>query len=142
LYDAFSRSSGHNARRREGTGKMHFSPSYGVRKGFIKDPNWPPAQLPEEGTAAQRRLLRVKCTFSVRAPGCEEVQTTGDISSGGAKFTLDAALGTEVEIVANDCVARAKVLQVLKGAGQYTYRVQFVDAQAGGEVFEAAYWSN
>ena len=46
-----------------------FSPSYGVRKGFIKDPNWPPAQFPEEGNATQRRFRRMPASFAVTFEG-------------------------------------------------------------------------
>src|SRR5262245_33298858 len=99
MYDAISKASGANARRRENGGTaMQFSPSYGVRMGFIKDPNWPPAHIPDEGTAAQRRHLRIKCGFMVRLTGGHLAPACGDLSAGGAKFTLDAAIGSELEI--------------------------------------------
>ena len=140
MHDAFSKSgSGTNARRRVGTGGLRLSPSYGVRKGYIKDPNWPPPQLPGDGSAAQRRYLRVKCGFMIRVPGGGLVPTYGDISSGGAKFTLEAAIGSEVEVLAGDVVARATVLQVLKGGGQFVYRVKFDDAACGEQVFDSIY---
>lgn len=142
MFDAISKAGGANARRREGSGGMHFSPSYGVRAGYIKDPNWPPAQIPDDGTAAQRRQLRVKCGFMIRVPGGALAATAGDISAGGAKFTLDAAIGSEVEVLAGEHVARATVLQVLKGGGQFTYRVRFDDAKAGEQVFESAFWAS
>lgn len=141
MHDAFSKAAGSNARRREGSGTFRFSPSYGVRAGYIKDPNWPPARLPEEGTAAQRRFLRVKCGFMIRVPGGELVPTYGDVSSGGAMFTLDAAIGTKVEVLAGDVAAHATVLQVGKGDGRFTYRVKFDDAAAGEQVFDAIYWA-
>jgi hypothetical protein len=121
---------------------MHFSPSYGVRAGFIKDPNWPPAKMSEDGTSAQRRHLRVKCGFTVRTASGESVETKGDVSAGGAKFSVRSPLGNDVEVLAGGVAARANVLQVLKGAGQHTYRVQFVDPKAGAELFEAVYWQS
>src|SRR5688572_1558886 len=142
MYDAFSKAGGANVRRRQGNGSsMHFSPSYGVRNGFIKDPNWPPAQLPDEGAAAQRRHLRVKCSFKVRVPGGKPMETGGDISAGGAKFALTGAIGSDVEVLAGGVCARATVLQVLKGGGMFTYRVKFLDAAAGDELFESVYFS-
>ena len=118
MFDAFNRAGGANARRRTGTNGMHFSPSFGVRNGYIKDPNWPPAQMPEEGTAAQRRQLRVKCGFMIRSNGVLRA-TAGDLSAGGAKFSVESRIGDAVEVLVGDVSARATVLQVLEGGGQW-----------------------
>ena len=141
MFDAINKAGGIGHRLGLKSGGMHFSPSYGVRNGFIKDPNWPPAQMPEDGSVSNRRQLRVKCGFMIRIAGANLVPTFGDISSGGAKFTLDAAIGNEVEVLAGDFVAKAEVLQVLKGAGKFTYRVKFTDPEAGNQIFESAFWA-
>jgi hypothetical protein len=142
MFDAINKAAGIGHRHGLKSGGMHFSPSFGVRNGFIKDPNWPPANISDDqGAAANRRQLRVKCGFMIRIAGANLVPTFGDISAGGAKFTLDAAIGNEVEVLAGDFVAKAEVLQVLKGAGKFVYRVKFTDANAGAQVFESAFWS-
>jgi len=92
----------------------------------------------DEGTDA-RRHMRVQCGFMIRVPGGELVPTYGDISSGGAKFTVPEAVGEVVEVLAGDLAARAKVLQVLQGGGQYTYRVQFDDVASGERVFRSIF---
>ena len=117
---------------------MNFSPSYGVRAGYIKDPNWPPARMPEDTFVAQRRHLRVRCGFMIRIAGESLAPTFGDISVGGAKFTLDSAVGSALEVLAGDFAAAAQVVDVKKMPGLFVYRVKFVDAAAGAEVFEAA----
>lgn len=83
--------------------------------------------------------MRVKCGFMIRVPGNGLVPTYGDVSAGGAKFTLDEAIGTEVEVLAGDVAARAKVLQVLQGAGHFTYRVKFEDVAEGEQVFASIF---
>jgi hypothetical protein len=42
-------------------------------------------------------------------------------------------------VLAGDLAARAKVLQVLQGGGQYTYRVQFDDVASGERVFRSIF---
>jgi hypothetical protein len=138
MFDAHNKAAGANAHRRHNTGTMKFSPSYGVRAGFIKDPNWPPAHMPEEGNAARRRHLRVNCSFVVRVSG-SGVPVNGDLSAGGARFTLDRAAGSEVEVVAGSLTARAHVLQVIEANGRFTHRAQFVDPNAGNAVFSAVW---
>jgi hypothetical protein len=91
-----------------------------------------------EGSEA-RRHVRVKCGFMIRVPGGELVPTYGDVSSGGAKFTVPSELGSEVEVLAGELAARATVLQVLQGGGQFTYRVKFDDVSSGERVFESIY---
>ncbi len=95
----------------------------------------------DEGTERTnaRRHVRVQCGFMIRVPGGNLVPTYGDISSGGAKFTLDANIGGEVEVLAGEWSARATVLQVLSGAGQFTYRVKFDDLDSGERVFRSIF---
>ncbi len=92
----------------------------------------------DEGTDA-RRHMRVKCGFMIRVPGGSLVPTYGDISSGGAKFTIDANIGSAVEVLAGEWSARATVLQVMQGAGQFTYRVKFDDSDSGERVFRSIF---
>jgi hypothetical protein len=72
-----------------------FSPSYGVRKGFIKDPNWPPAEFPEEGNATQRRFRRMPASFAVTFEGGAPITVVGNLSSGGAMFSLPTLLSSD-----------------------------------------------
>jgi hypothetical protein len=80
---------------------------------------------------------RIKCGFMVRAPGGALAATFGDISAGGAKFTVESQLGTQVEVLAGPLKARATVLQVLQGLGQFTYRVKFDDPKTGERLYAA-----
>lgn len=92
----------------------------------------------DEGTDA-RRHMRVQCGFMIRVPGGDLVPTYGDISSGGAKFTVESAVGDVVEVLAGEWSVRATVLQKLQGAGQFTYRVKFDDAESGERVFRSIF---
>jgi PilZ domain len=117
---------------------MRFSPSYGVRKGFIKDPNWPPARFPDEGNATDRRFRRVACTFKVRNDDGELITTTGDISEGGARFALKKPPVTEtVEIVGGETRARAEIIATVSTVNGYVYRTRFLDAIEAYPVFVA-----
>jgi hypothetical protein len=107
---------------------MRFSPSYGVRKGFIKDPNWPPAQFPDEGNATDRRFRRIACSFKIRNDDGELISTTGDISEGGARFALKKPLVTDtVEIVGGEKKARAEIIATVSTVHGYVYRTRFLD---------------
>lgn len=110
--------------------------------GVQVDSSWTPAQLPEESNLTQRRQLRVRCGFMVRLPGDSLVATYGDISAGGAKFTVDGKVGTELEILAGEHSAQAKVLEVKKMPGAFMVRVQFLDEAAGSRVFDEAFWAS
>ena len=89
--------------------------------------------------AEARRHVRVKCGFMIRVPGGALVPTYGDVSSGGAKFTVADPLAGEVEVLAGELAVKATVLQVLQGGGQFTYRVKFEDERSGARVFESIY---
>ncbi len=117
-----------NGRKLASKETMRFSPSYGVRMGFIKDPNWPPAQFPDEGNATDRRYRRIACTFKVRNDDGELISTTGDISSGGARFALKRPLVTDtVEIVGGNRKARAEIIATVSTVNGYVYRTRFLD---------------
>jgi hypothetical protein len=115
-----------------------FSPSYGVRMGFIKDPNWPPAQFPEEGNATDRRFRRVEASFKVRNDDGELIAAMGDISEGGARFTLKKPLVTEtVEVMGGKARARAEIISTVNTVNGYVYRVRFLDQVEAMPVVEA-----
>jgi hypothetical protein len=117
---------------------MRFSPSYGVRKGFIKDPNWPPAQFPDEGNATDRRFRRIACSFKIRNDDGELISTTGDISEGGARFALKKPLVTDtVEIVGGEKKARAEIIATVSTVQGYVYRTRFLDTVEAFPVFKA-----
>ncbi|MBL8955525.1 MAG: hypothetical protein JNK82_32420 [Myxococcaceae bacterium] len=71
----------------------------------------------------------------IRTPGGALVPTYGDISPGGAKFTVGDAVGEVVEVLAGEHSARANVLESRETTGSYTVRVQFVDSDSGERVF-------
>jgi hypothetical protein len=137
MFDAFNKAAAPDyLPRRHNSGTLHFSPSYGVRHGLIKDPNWPPAHMPDDGNAARRRHVRVNCSFEVRVSGTA-AGVTGDLSAGGARFTLDHDAGDDVEVIAGGQSARAHVIEVIEAKGQYIHRVLFDDFGAGSAVFAA-----
>jgi hypothetical protein len=114
-----------------------FSPSFGVRRGLIKDPNWPPAQFPEHGTAASRRFRRVEATFDVALRG-EQVRVNGDVSEGGAMFLLDRRVETKVvDVVVQGKAARAEVLSASKKGHFFAHHCRFLDSAESLPVWEA-----
>lgn len=114
-----------------------FSPSFGVRRGLIKDPNWPPAHFPEHGSAASRRFRRIDSTFDVALRG-EQVTVTGDISEGGAMFLLDRKVDTKVvDVVVQGKAARAEVLSASKKGLLFAHHCRFLDAAESLPVWEA-----
>ncbi|MFZ5440837.1 MAG: PilZ domain-containing protein [Myxococcota bacterium] len=104
-----------------------FSPSFGVHRGLIKDPNWPPAAFPEHGTAASRRFRRVELPFEISLRG-EVMAVTGDISEGGAMFLLDHRLDAKhVDVVFKGHQARVEVLSTSKKGARFAHHCRFLD---------------
>ncbi len=119
------------------TASSKFSPSFGVHRGLIKDPNWPPAQFPEHGTAASRRFRRIDSNFDVALRG-EQVAVTGDISEGGAMFLLDRRVDTKViDVVIKGMAARAEVLSASKKGSMFAHHCRFLDSAESLPVWEA-----
>ena len=115
-----------------------FSPSFGVRKGFIKDPNWPPAQFPEEGNATQRRFRRIPASFQVTFDGGAPITVVGNLSSGGVMFALPNVLPSErVTVHFGGHRAPANVIASETKNGQFVYRAHFTDLDAAGEIWVA-----
>lgn len=113
-----------------------FSPSYGVHRGFIKDPNWPPAQFPAEGNAASRRLRRMPATFQVRVDGSEPMSVTGNLSSGGVMFTMSSGLKSEqIEVLLGGATAKAVVIASESNGTGFNYRAQFLDVSDAANVW-------
>jgi hypothetical protein len=114
-----------------------FSPSFGVHRGLIKDPNWPPAEFPEHGTAASRRFRRVEAKFEVALRGAQ-VTVQGDVSEGGAMFLLDRRVETKVvDVVVKGKAARAEVLSASKKGSLYAHHCRFLDSAEALPVWEA-----
>ena len=127
-----------SSRKLETKQSRRFSPSYGVRMGFIKDPNWPPARFPEEGNATDRRFRRVTASFKVRNDDGELIATMGDISEGGARFTMKKPLVTEtVEVMGGKSKARAEIISTVNTVNGYVYRTRFLDQVEAMPVVEA-----
>ena len=115
-----------------------FSPSYGVRRGFIKDPNWPPAHFPAEGHAASRRFRRMPATFQVSLDGNEPITVTGDISSGGVMFQMASPLShTRVEVLLGGATAKAQVIASESKGALFVYRACFLNISDAANVWLA-----
>ncbi|MFT3713291.1 MAG: PilZ domain-containing protein [Archangium sp.] len=141
MHDAHSKTSSVssvNKRTVHSTSAGKFSPSFGVRRGLIKDPNWPPAQFPEHGgTAASRRFRRVDTSFMVSARG-EELNVKGDLSQGGAMFLLDRRLDVKsVDVVLHGMAARAEVLSCSKKGSLYAHHCRFTDSDESMPLWNA-----
>lgn len=142
MYDAFDRSNRSSFPHRRG-GKAHKKPftaaSFGVRHGFIADPNWPPAQFPAKGSAHQRRQLRVPASFAVSLDGAAPFHVTGNLSLGGAMFLLpDARSPQSLEVISGDARAHAQVLHTRAlPSGAVAHHVCFLDAQQARHLWES-----
>jgi len=113
-----------------------FSPSYGVRKGFIKDPNWPPAEFPAEGLATSRRFRRIPASFQVSVGGNAPITVTGNLSSGGVMFAMANVLTSEkIEIAFAGHKAAAEVIASESKGPMFIYRAHFTDLDAAGEIW-------
>ena len=124
-------------RKGHSTASGKFSPSFGVHRGLIKDPNWPPAEFPEHGTAASRRFRRVEMTFGVELRG-ETREVHGDVSEGGAMFLLDRRVETKhVDIIVKGVAARAEVLSASKKGASFAHHCRFIDSAEALPVWEA-----
>jgi len=129
MYDAMTRagSAGSSIHRKT---KKHanaqFSPSWGVHKGLIRDPNWPPAQFPEAGTAAARRSRRIACDFQVKVSG-QVLNVHGDISRGGAMFILGERLpASQVVVLYKGHAASAEVISHTTRGAQTAHHLRFI----------------
>lgn len=124
-------------RKGHSTASGKFSPSFGVHRGLIKDPNWPPAEFPEHGTAASRRFRRVEMQFGVELRG-EAHQVRGDVSEGGVMFLLDRKVETKhVDIIVKGLAARAEVLSASKKGTAFAHHCRFIDSAEALPVWEA-----
>jgi hypothetical protein len=128
---------GATRRKLKTTAAAKFSPSFGVHRGFIRDPNWPPPVMPENSHANARRHLRVAANFTVVLDGLP-ARVTGDLSRGGAMFLLPRDTGTrEVLVQVGVHAARLKVLGVSDRAGQAAYHGQFLDRAESAPLWAA-----
>jgi hypothetical protein len=130
MYDAMQRASGFNFHRNlKKRRNAQFSPSWGVHKGLIRDPNWPPAQFPEAGSAAARRSRRVTCDFDIEVNG-QVRHVHGDISRGGAMFILTERLPVSQLVVAyRGLKANAEVISHTSRGIETRHHVRFVSPQ-------------
>ncbi len=147
MSDVFTKSNSVSSvinRKGHSTASGKFSPSFGVRRGLIKDPNWPPAEFPEHGSAASRRFRRVEMSFGVELRGRpldsagERFEVKGDVSEGGAMFLLDRKVDSKhVDIVVKCAVARAEVLSASKKGHFFAHHCRFLDSAEALPVWEA-----
>jgi hypothetical protein len=127
MYDAMQRASSSSVGRKlKKHSNSQFSPSWGVHKGLIRDPNWPPAQFPTAGTAAARRSRRIACDFQVQA-GTKRLDVHGDISRGGAMFILSERLpATQVLVTYKGFTAAAEIISHTTRGGQTAHHLRFI----------------
>jgi len=112
-----------------------FSPSFGVHKGLIPDPNWPPVEFPEDNVAMQRRFRRVRCDLVLHAEGLRR-RVPGDLSKGGAMVLLPQMLTIPVvTIELNGKQAEAQVLSATPVGPLFAHHVQFIDEASGHAVW-------
>lgn len=139
MYDAFGSGSPRERvlrRRARHDEAEKFSPSFGVHKGLIPDPNWPPAQFPEDNVAMQRRFRRVRCELVVHAEGLRR-KVTGDLSQGGAMVVLPYLLVADlVTIEVNGKAAEARILSSTSRGPLFAHHAQFIDETAGRAVWK------
>ena len=138
--NVFSKAAGASTNRKfsHKTKVALFSPSFGVRHGFIKDPNWPPASFPSEGLATSRRFRRVPASFEVRIDQGETIAVNGNLSSGGVMFVTSIRLTSEkIEVKFGDLRAEAEVIACEGPGPQFICRARFTDLDAGGEIWFA-----
>ena len=138
--NVFNKAAGAGSNRKFGNQPKaaRFSPSYGVRKGFIKDPNWPPAEFPLEGMATARRFRRIPASFQVSVGGFDAITVTGNVSSGGVMFAMPNVLTSEkIEVMFNGHKAAAEVIASESKGSMFIYRAHFTDLDAAGEIWVA-----
>jgi hypothetical protein len=140
MSDVFTKSSSVASvinRKGHSTNAGKFSPSFGVRRGLIKDPNWPPHEFPEHGSASSRRFRRVETSFGIELRG-EAHDVKGDVSEGGAMFLLDRKLDSkQVDIIVKGHAARAEVLSASKKGNFFAHHCRFLDASESLPVWQA-----
>jgi hypothetical protein len=127
MYDAMQRASSSSVGRKlKKHSNAQFSPSWGVHKGLIRDPNWPPAQFPTAGTAAARRSRRIACDFQVRV-GAKTLDVHGDISRGGAMFILGERLPvTQAVVTYKGHAATAEIISHTTRGAQTAHHLRFI----------------
>ncbi len=130
MHDAFTRAASRDTlshRKLKDKNAYRFSPSYGVHKGMIPDPNWPPARFPEDSTAMARVHRRVPARFKVESDG-KVYEVKGDMSKGGAMFMLPTKLDVQtVEVRLGDLAARAQLLAAHEKGAEVSHHVRFLD---------------
>lgn len=139
MSDAFGVESHTRVSRRatKSTEAARFSPSFGVHHGLIPDPNWPPAQFPDNSVAMQRRDRRVVCDLTVDIDGRREV-VRGDLSKGGAMFLLAGRSVSNVAVVEVRGVrAEVSIVAVSTRGASVAHHAHFTDAKQGLQLWLA-----
>jgi len=138
MYDAFGSGSRPDRvlRRKVRDDELHrFSPSFGVHRGYIPDPNWPPVQFPDDTLAMQRRFRRVRCELVVEAEGLRR-RVPGDLSQGGAMVLLaERLVAPIITIELNGRRAEACVLSATPQGMLLAHHAQFLDEALGRAVW-------
>jgi hypothetical protein len=113
-----------------------FSPSFGVHRGLIKDPNWPPSEFPEFGAANSRRFRRVEAAFDVVADGVQ-LPVKGDMSLGGAMFLLNSRIENQViTVLVKGAQAQAEILSTSKRGFAFAHHCRFLDPSEAAAVWQ------
>ncbi len=132
--DEYGGSGGLRLRRRFKAKAEPFSPSYGVHRGFIPNPHWPPPPGVEEGPE-RRTSVRIPLNFEIGLENGERALVHGNVSAGGAMFVRDAAMAVkQVDIYvqlpgdSEETHAVGELIAINGGTGTAIHRLRWLDA--------------
>jgi hypothetical protein len=130
MEDAFSGSGGLRHTRKFAKAGRSYSPSYGVKKGLIRDPHWPAPLTDGEGASPRRQSLRVPTTFEVHSSS-SKFTVQGDLSVGGAMFVAPNRIEDEYVVIVPEkdhtIRARGKIIGRRTEANGVVHHVRFDD---------------
>ena len=132
--EEYGGSGGLRLRRRFKAKSQPFSPSYGVRMGFIPNPHWPPPPGVEDGPE-RRTSVRIPLSYEIGLENGERALVHGNVSAGGAMFTRDQPLGAkQVDIYvqlagdSEETHAVGELIATNGAAGRVVHRLRWLDA--------------
>jgi hypothetical protein len=133
MENEYGGSGGLRFRRRFKAKSQPFSPSYGVRMGFIPNPHWPPPPGVEEGPE-RRTSVRIPLSFEIGLENGERALVDGNVSAGGAMFVRDLPmLAKQVDVYVQlagetaETHAVGELIAVNGAIGTVIHRVRWVD---------------
>lgn len=100
------------------------SPSYGVHRGFIRNPNWPPGPGVEMPTD-RRMAKRVRYQFDLLYAG-NAIAVNGDLSETGAMFVLDRLMPSKNVEISVRVPAESEPRRLAGEVIRTSYKGQFI----------------